>query len=80
MFAERICPITNKVLNRVLMDDSDFPVRFKTLLRRWIEKFGFVYRRVSKVTVLLAGLSVMAARTHYLIAIEKFRSSGSKAL
>ena len=80
MFAERICPTTNKVLNRILMDDSDFPVRSKTLLRRWIEKLGFVYRRVSKVTVPLGGLSVMAARTHYFTGIEKFRSSGSKVL
>ena len=78
MFAERIYPTTDKALNRILMDNPDFPVRSKTSLWRWIKKLGFVYKRTSKVTVPLDGLSFMAARARYFTAIEKFRSNGSK--
>ena len=78
MFAERIYPTTDKMLNRILMDNPDFPVRSKTSLWRWIKRLGFVYKRTSKVTVPLDGLSFMAARARYFTAIEKFRSNGSK--
>ena len=78
MFAERIYPTTDKVLNRILMDNPDFPVRSKTSLWRWIKKLGFVYKRTSKVTFPLDDLSFMAARARYFTAIEKFRSNGSK--
>ena len=78
MFAERIYPTTDKMLNRILMDNPDFPVRSTTSLWRWIKKLGFVYKRTSKVTVPLDGLSFMAARARYFTAIEKFRSNGSK--
>ena len=37
MFAERIYPTNNKVLNRILMDNPDFLVRSKTSLWRWIK-------------------------------------------
>ena len=60
------------------MDNPDFPVRSTTSLWRWIKKLGFVYKRTSKVTVPLDGLSFMAARARYFTAFEKFRSNGSK--
>ena len=78
MFAERIYPTTDKVLNRILMDNPDFPVRSTTSLWRWIKKLGFVYKRTSKVTVPLDGLSFMAARARYFTAIEKGRGRISR--
>ena len=78
MFTERIYPTTDKMLNRIPMDNPDFPVRSKTSLWRWIKQLGFVYKRTSKVTVPLDGLTFMAARARYFTGIEKFRSNGSK--
>ena len=66
------------MLNRILTDIPDFPVRSKTSLWRWIKKLGFVYKRTNKVAVRLDGLTFMAARARYFTAIEKFRSNGSK--
>ena len=60
------------------MDAPDFPVPSKTSLRRLIKKLGLVYKRASKVTVPLDGLSCNVARTHYFTTTEKLRSNGSK--
>ena len=78
MFAVRIYPTIDKMLNRILMDDPDFPLRSKTSLWRWIKILGFVYKRTTKVTVPLDDLSFMAARARYFTTIERFRSDGSK--
>ena len=78
MFAERIYPTTVNVLNGILMNYPDFSLRSKTSLWRWMKKLGFVYKRTTKVTALLDGLSFMAARARYFTTIEKFRSDGIK--
>ena len=78
MSAGRIYPTTNKVLNQILMNDPDFPLRSKTSLWRWIKRCCFVYKRTTKVTVPLDGLSYMVVRTHYFTTVERFRSDGSK--
>ena len=78
MFAERIYPTTDKVLNGILMNDPNFSLRSKISLWRWIKKLGFVHKRTTKVTVPLDGLSFIAARARYFTTIEKLRSDGSK--
>ena len=37
-----------------------------------------MYKRTTRVTVLLDGLAFMAARARYFTTIKKFRSDGSK--
>jgi hypothetical protein len=72
--AERIYPTTEKVLNRILADDPNFPIRSKTSLWRWMKKLGFTYRRTSKIVVPLDALFFMAARARYFADIDEARS------
>lgn len=66
------------MLDHLLAEDPDFPVRSKTTLWRWMRKLGFVYKRTSKVIVALDSLSFMAARARYFKALDRLRRNGSK--
>jgi hypothetical protein len=66
------------VLDHILAEDVDFPVRSQTTLWRWMRKIGFAYKRTSKVIVPLDSPSFMAARARYFRALDQLRSNGSK--
>jgi len=68
---------TEKILNYILADDDDFPIRSPTTLWRWIKKLGFGYKRISKVIVPMDSPSFMAARARYFRASDQLRSKGS---
>jgi len=66
------------VLNHILAEDVDFPVRSKTTLWRWMRKLGFVYKQTSKVIVPLDSPPFMAACARYFTVLDQLRSNGSK--
>ncbi|CAF3331791.1 unnamed protein product, partial [Rotaria sp. Silwood2] len=78
LLAERIYPTIDKILARILAEDSDFPIQATTSLWRWVRKIGFVYKRTSKVVVPLDTPSFMAARVRYFAAIDELHNNGSK--
>lgn len=66
------------MLDYLLAEDADFPVRSKTILWQWMRKLGFVYKRTSKVIVPLDSPSFMAARARYFKILDQLRSNGNK--
>ncbi|CAF3356720.1 unnamed protein product [Rotaria sp. Silwood2] len=77
LLAERLYPTTDKILNRILGDDSDFPIRSLTVLWRWMKKLGFAYKKTSKVIVPLDSPFNMAARARYFAKINELRNNGT---
>ena len=73
LLAERIYPTIDKILARILAEDSDFPIQATTSLWRWVRKIGFVYKRTSKVVIPLDTPSFMAARACYFAVIDELR-------
>ncbi|CAF1317437.1 unnamed protein product, partial [Rotaria sp. Silwood1] len=77
LLAERVYPTTEQILNRILGDDPNFPIRSVTVLWRWMKKLGFAYKKTSKVIVPLDSPFNMAARARYFAKISELRNNGT---
>jgi hypothetical protein len=78
MLAEKIYPTTEKLLTRILDEDTAFPIRSTTTLWRWMKKLGYQYKRTSKISITLDSLSFMAQRAKYFRTLDEIRNNGTK--
>ena len=77
LLAERVYPMTYKILTRILDDDPDFPIRSVSVWWRWMKKLGFAYKKTSKVIVPFDSPFYMAARARYFAKINELRKNGT---
>ena len=66
------------MLDYLLAEVTDFPVRSKATLWRWMRKLGFVYNRTSKIIVPPDSSSFMAVRARYFTVLDQLRCNGNK--
>ncbi|CAF3828938.1 unnamed protein product [Rotaria sp. Silwood1] len=53
MLEKKIYPTVSTLLVRLLNDNSDFPIRTESILRKKLKEIGFQYRRIAKVPAIL---------------------------
>ena len=77
MFAKRIYPTTDRVLNPILIDDPNSSVRFKKIIMA-LAKNSVLCTNERLKSVPLDAVFFVTDSARYFIAIDKFRSGGSE--
>ena len=62
LLAERVYPALDRIMNRLLADFPDFPIKIKTTLSKELKQMGFVYRKTSKIKAPLESTFFMSQR------------------
>ena len=73
LLAERLYPTLDRIMNRLLADFSDFPIKNKTTLSKELKQMGFVYRKTAKVKAPLEPTFFMSQRARYFHRIDGLR-------
>ena len=70
LLAERVYLTLDRIMNRLLADFPDFPIKSKTTLSKELKQMGFVYRKTSKIKARLESRFFMSQRARYFRRID----------
>ena len=73
LLAERVYPTLDRMMNRLLGDFPDFPIKSKATLWKELKQMGFVYRKTSKIKTPLESPFFMSQRARYFRRIDMLR-------